>query len=195
MNPAPVLYEDALLLKEGETDKQVQATMETWNHSDFLCKNYILNSLDNTLYNVYNPIRTAKELLESLEKKYKTKDVGLKKFVVNRFLELKMIDSKIVMSQVQELQIILHEIHAKKMVLNESFQVATMIEKLPPSWKDYLKHKHKEMGLEDLIVRLRIEEDNQVSNKKPRKLPIESKANLVEQKLGKKRKYSSEGPN
>ncbi|RVX18339.1 hypothetical protein CK203_006530 [Vitis vinifera] len=104
-----------------------------------------------------------------------------------------MIDSKVVMSQVQELQIILHEIHAKKMVLNESFQVATMIEKLPPSWKDYLKHKHKEMGLEDLIVRLRIEADNQVSNKKPRKLPIESKANLVEQKLGKKRKYSSEG--
>ena len=49
------------------------------------------------------------------------------------------------------------------MVLSESFQVAEIIEKLPPSWnefKNYLKHKRKEMGLEDLIVRLRIEEDN-----------------------------------
>ena len=44
-----------------------------------------------------------------------------------------MIDSKVVMSQVQKLQIILHEIHEGKMVLSESFQVATIIEKLPPS--------------------------------------------------------------
>ena len=99
----------------------------------FLCKNYILNGLENTLYNVYSPIPTAKELWESLKKKYKTEDAGLKKFVVARFLEYKMIDSKTVMSQVQELQIILHEIHAEKMVLSESFQVAEIIEKLPPS--------------------------------------------------------------
>ncbi|KAK6121886.1 hypothetical protein DH2020_044370 [Rehmannia glutinosa] len=41
------------------------------------------------------------------------------------------------------------------MVVSESFQVAAIIEKLPPLWKDfknYLKHKRKEMGLEDLIV-------------------------------------------
>ena len=60
-------------------------------------------------------------------------DVGLKKFVVGRFLEFKMIDFKVVIIQVQELQIILHEIHVEKMVLNESFQVTAMIENLPPS--------------------------------------------------------------
>jgi hypothetical protein len=39
---------------------------------------------------------------------------------------------------------------------------------LSSSWKEfknYLKHKHKEMKLEDLIVRLRIEEDNRTSEK------------------------------
>ena len=49
------------------------------------------------------------------------------------------------------------------MVLSETFQVVAIIEKLPPSWKDfknYLKYKHKEMRLEDLIIKLRIEEDN-----------------------------------
>ena len=64
---------------------------------------------------------------------------------------------------------ILHEIHAEIMVLSESFQVVAIIEKLPPNWKDfknYLKHKRKEMKLEDLIMRLRIEEDNRVSKKK-----------------------------
>ena len=60
-------------------------------------------------------------------------DVGLKKFVVGRFLEFKMIDFKVVIIQVQELQIILYEIHVEKMVLNESFQVTAMIENLPPS--------------------------------------------------------------
>ncbi|KAK4394045.1 Retrovirus-related Pol polyprotein from transposon TNT 1-94 [Sesamum angolense] len=79
---------------------------------------------------------------------------------------------------------ILHNLHAERMKLSDSFQVATMIEKLPPLWKDfknYLKHKRKEMGLEDLIVRLRIEEDNRLSEMKFGKLQIEAKANLMEQ--------------
>ena len=83
------------------------------------------------------------------------------------------------------------------MELSESFQVAAIVEKLPPSWKDfknYLKYKHKEMGLEDLIVRLKIEEDNRVSEKKVGKYPMESKANLVEPKSNKKRKHFGEGP-
>ncbi|KAL0453878.1 UNVERIFIED_CONTAM: hypothetical protein Slati_1365900 [Sesamum latifolium] len=88
------------------------------------------------------------------------------------------------MNQVQEFQMILQDLHAEGMKLSESFQVAAMIEKLPPLWKDfknYLKHKRKKMGLEDLIVRLRIEEDNRLSEMKFEKLQIEAKANLMEQ--------------
>ena len=60
-------------------------------------------------------------------------------------------------SQVQESQVILHEIHSEGMIVSEAFQVAAFIEKLPLAWKDfknYLKHKRKEMGVEELIVRL-----------------------------------------
>lgn len=81
-------------------------------------------------------------------------------FVVGRFLDYLMVDSKSVISQVQEIQVILYEIQAEGMTLNETFQVAVIIEKLPPAWKDliknYLKHKRKEMNMEELIVRLRI---------------------------------------
>ncbi|KAK3008464.1 hypothetical protein RJ639_013293 [Escallonia herrerae] len=128
----------------------------------------------------------AKALWESLERKYKTEDAGSKKFVVGKFLDFKMMDSKTVISQVQEFQLILHDIHAEGMVLGESFQVAALIEKLPPTWKDfknYLKHKRKEMKLEDLIVRLRIEEDNRQSEKKAGNYHQEAKANVVEQGL------------
>ncbi|KAL5833941.1 hypothetical protein ACOSQ3_017615 [Xanthoceras sorbifolium] len=77
------------------------------------------------------------------------------------------------------------------MILSETFQVAAVIEKLPPAWKDfknYLKHKRKEMNLEELIVRLRIEEDNKRSEKKGSS-QYEAKTNVVE--LGKNSKFKS----
>ncbi|KAM1728875.1 hypothetical protein PS1_019572 [Malus domestica] len=115
LNLAKFLTEDALV--SGTTAEEV-AAVDAWNHSDFLCKNYILNALDNALYNVHSPIKNAKALWNSLDKKYKTEDAGMKKFVVGRFLDYKMTDSKKVINQVQELQLILHEIHLEGMSLS-----------------------------------------------------------------------------
>ncbi|XXG54031.1 hypothetical protein AAC387_Pa03g2009 [Persea americana] len=167
LNLARFLHEESPALIEGETDKQVIAAVEAWKHADFLCRNYTLNELNNTLYNVYCSLKIAKELWDSLDKKYKTEDAGMKKFVVGRFLDYKMIDSKAVINQVQELQ----------------------------DFKNYLKHKRKEMKLEDLIVRLMIEEDNRASEKKAGKTFTEAKANVVEQgHNSKKRKNPPSGP-
>ena len=102
------------------------------------------------------------------------------------------------LSQVQELYIILAEIHGEWMVLSETFQVASIIEKLPPGWKDfknYLKHKRKEMSIKDLVLKLRIEEDNRVSDK--RGIAHEAKANVVEhghKNKNLKNKWSKMGP-
>ncbi|GJX44598.1 retrovirus-related pol polyprotein from transposon TNT 1-94 [Tanacetum coccineum] len=160
----------------------------------FLCHNYVLNGLINPLYNVYCKTTTAKELWVSLERKYKTEDAGTKKFVVARFLDYKMVDSKNVISQVQDLQVLLHDIHAEGMTLSETFQVAAIIEKLPPSWvefKNYLKHKRKEMSVEDLVVRLRIEEDNKLAQKDTY-APDSAKANMVEH-AGSSSRFNSKG--
>lgn len=48
-----------------------------------------------------------------------------------------MIDFKIVINQVHELKVISHEIPAEGMNLSETFQVATVIEKLLLAWKDF----------------------------------------------------------
>ncbi|XP_071719215.1 uncharacterized protein [Rutidosis leptorrhynchoides] len=180
LNLARVLTETAPQLVAG--DVQIVSAVEAWKHLDYLCRNYVLNSLENSLYNVYCTIETAKELWESLERKYKTEDAGTKKWVVAKFLDFKMIDSKTIMSQIQELQVIIHDIHAEKMVISQGFQVAAIIEKLPPSWvdfKNYLKHKRKEMTVEDLVVRLRIEEDNKFALKRSI-TPVSAKVNIVE---------------
>ena len=77
---------------------------------------------------------------------------------------------------------ILHEIHSKGIIVSEAFQVAAIIEKLPPAWKDfknYLKHKRKEMNVEELIVRLQIKKDNRHSEKRGSSRS-EMKTNVVE---------------
>ncbi|XP_060216731.1 uncharacterized protein LOC132644168 [Lycium barbarum] len=133
------ITEDVPVPPEETPDNDQFIVVEAWNHSDFLCKNYILNGLDDGLYNVYS-------------------------------------------------------------AFNGAFQVAAFIEKLPPLWKDfknYLKHKRKEMTLEDLIVRLRIEEDNKSAEKKANGKHAIMGENIVETAptSSKNRKRASKGKN
>ncbi|KAL2513209.1 CCHC-type domain-containing protein [Abeliophyllum distichum] len=88
LNLAKFLNEDSPAIQEGENNWTSLIALDVWKHSDFLCKNYILNGLDNTLYNVYCSKQSAKDLWESLERKYKTEDTGTKKFIAGRFLGL-----------------------------------------------------------------------------------------------------------
>lgn len=71
------------------------------------------------------------------------------------------------------------------MTISESFQSGCLIKKLPDivvwnSFKSYLKHKKKEMTVDDVNLKLRIEEDNMKADKN-HKNPYGSKVNLVEQ--------------
>ena len=160
---------------EGADLAQVQTAVDNWKESDFLCRNLVLNGLSDELYKVYQVKKTAKELWESLDHKYRMEDAGAKKYLVAKFLNFTMVDSKSVVNQVHDFQLIIHEILAEGMVISESFQVGAIIEKLPPGWKDfknYLKHKKKEMTVEDLIVRLQIEEDNRSAGKKSTKMLV-----------------------
>ncbi|KAK5845459.1 hypothetical protein PVK06_001646 [Gossypium arboreum] len=75
----------------------------------------------------------------------------------------------------EELQLIIHGILAEGMIISGSFQVTAIIEKLPLAWNDlknYLKCKRKEMPMEDLIVRLRIEEDNRGTSSTKQQMTI-----------------------
>ena len=56
---AKFFREDPPELVEGRFHS---AAVESWKNSDFSCRNYILNGLDNTLYNVYCTIESAKAL-------------------------------------------------------------------------------------------------------------------------------------
>ncbi|XP_070017891.1 uncharacterized protein [Nicotiana sylvestris] len=157
---------------------------------------YILSALEDDLYDVNSATKTSKELWDTLEKKYKTEDACFKKLVVAKFLDYKTIDSKTNGTQVQELQLIFHDLITERMVVNEAFQVSAMTKKLPPSWRDfknYLKHKRKEMKLGDLVIHINIEEENKTTEIKSRGNSMIMGVNIVKETApkSKKRKSSS----
>ncbi|KAK5771196.1 hypothetical protein PVK06_047380 [Gossypium arboreum] len=95
------LPDDPPIFREDKEDAITAFNIvEAWNNFDFLCRNYILNSLSNELYKVYNIKKMAKELWESVDLKYKTIYAGAKKFLVAKFLNFVIVDSKAVVNQV-----------------------------------------------------------------------------------------------
>lgn len=158
---------------------------EKWIKEDFLAKNYILNALTDELYDYYLTFETAKKLWDALQKKYDTEEAGTKKYAVSRYLKFAMVDEKSVVSQAHDLQKIAHEILSEGMSFYEQFQVAVLIDKLPPNWKDFkrdLRHKSKEFSMETLIVRLRIEEEARKLDQKEEVLFVSNKKNQNSEK-------------
>ena len=187
MNLANITREDVPKATTDPPTREMLLTIEAWMQSDFLCRNYILDRLENNLYDIYSSYKTAKEVWEMLEKKYKTKDAGAKKFVIGKFLKYNMADTKTVIKQVEKIQVLIHELHAEGCAISEQFQVGSIIEKLPPSWRDfkvYLKHKRREMTMEDLILRLRVEEDHRKGDSVDG-----ARANVIESEPSTKQKF------
>ncbi|XP_024959795.1 uncharacterized protein LOC112500524 [Cynara cardunculus var. scolymus] len=172
-----VLSEQALTTPvpgEGQTTPtQIQMSafervVETWNSNEYSCRNYILNALDDSLYDIYSTFNSAREIWESLETKYKTEVACSKRVVVGKFLNFKTSDAKSVVKQVEELQVLVHELDTEGMGINPNFLVGSIIENLPPSWRDfklYLKHLTEDMSFDQLVLKLRVEKDNRNSEK------------------------------
>nr|GEV31095.1 hypothetical protein [Tanacetum cinerariifolium] len=107
-----------------------------------------------------------------LEAKYMVEDASSKKFLVSNFTNYKMTDSRPVMEQYNKLLGILGRFTQHKMNIDKAIQVSCIIDKLPPSWKDFkntLKHLKEELTLVELGNYLHIEESLRVQdNDKPK---------------------------
>ena len=62
LNLARYLTEDKPVVAELEHSQQTLAAADVWMRSDFLCRTYILNGLQDSMYNVYVVKNTAKDL-------------------------------------------------------------------------------------------------------------------------------------
>ncbi|PWA62269.1 zinc finger, CCHC-type [Artemisia annua] len=143
-----------------------------WENDDYVCRGLILNGMSDSLFDIYQNVESSKELWDSLEAKYMAEDASSKKFLVSNFTNYKMTDSRPVMEQYNELLGILGRFTQHEMNMDEAISVSCIIDKLPPSWKDFkhtLKHKKEELTLVQLGSHLRIEESLRAQdNDKPK---------------------------
>ncbi|GKB35228.1 hypothetical protein Tco_0880170 [Tanacetum coccineum] len=98
-----------------------------------------------------------------------------------------MNDAKPVVKQVEELQTIVHEMEIEGMCINFNNLISSIIKKLPQSWKIfklYLKHLTDDMSFEQLVLKIRVEEDNRM-NEKVDVISIEPNANMVRESSSK----------
>ena len=160
--------------KEEETAQETRKRQK-WDKDDYVCRGYILNGMSDFLFDTYVPISTAKELWEKLEARYMNEDATSKKFLVTRWNNFKMIDNKSVMEQFRDIEKLLNHFKQYDMKMDNTIVVSSIIDKLPPSWKDFkrtLKHKKEDISLEDLANSLRLEEEYRLENEKEQKLQV-----------------------
>nr|GEX85887.1 zinc finger, CCHC-type [Tanacetum cinerariifolium] len=117
---------------EDETSDQTRRRC-TWENDDCICRGHILIGMSDALFEVYKNVGSTKELWDQLESKYMAEDDSSKKFHFTQ--------------------------HGLKM--DESICVSSIIDKLPPSWKDFnhsLKHNKDEFSPVQLGSHFHIEE-------------------------------------
>ncbi|XP_076922644.1 uncharacterized protein LOC143584487 [Bidens hawaiensis] len=137
---------------ENETDDQTRRRLK-WENDDYICRGHILNGMSDALFDVHQNAESTKQLWDSLESKYMAEDASSKKFLVSNFNNYKMVNSRPVMEQYNELLHILGQFTQHDLKMDESISVSSIIDKLPPLWKDFkhtLKHKKEEMTLVQL---------------------------------------------
>ncbi|GJT04627.1 hypothetical protein Tco_0839089 [Tanacetum coccineum] len=140
---------------------------DNWDNDDYVCKGLILNGMSDSLFDIYHNVESSKERWDSLEAKYMAEYASSKKFLVSNFVNYKMTDSRLVLEQYNELLGIFGRFTQHKMNMDEAIQVFCIINKLPPSWKDFkhtLKHLKEELILVELGSHLRIEKSLKVQD-------------------------------
>ncbi|XP_073049626.1 uncharacterized protein [Primulina eburnea] len=147
----------------SESNEDSAEKVKKWKADDFMCRFTILQSLNNTLFNVFHIHKTDVELWNAIKRRYVNEYAGNKSFLVNKYIEFKMVDTRNVIDQVNELNNIATECADAGEPISETFQVSTIIGKLPPSWKDYqkkLKHKKNSISLDELLQGIQIETES-----------------------------------
>nr|GEZ87166.1 zinc finger, CCHC-type [Tanacetum cinerariifolium] len=99
--------------------------------------------------------------------KYMADDASSKKFLVNNFTNYKMTNSRPVMEQYNKLLGILRRVTQHKINIDKAIQVSCIIDKHPPSWKDFkhtLKHLKEELTLVESGIHLHIKESLRVQD-------------------------------
>ncbi|XP_030514472.2 uncharacterized protein LOC115728266 [Rhodamnia argentea] len=158
LDPNLVPIEDPIPTTEGqepnvEEIERVNKAKKKHDEDELLYRGHILNTLSDRLYDLFMEMKSAREIWNALEFKYRAGEQGTNKYPIVKYFDFKFIDTKLLLEQVHELQVLVNKIRALKIDIPEAFQVGAIITKLPSSWKNYgkrLMHKTDDVTLVQL---------------------------------------------
>ncbi|KAA0042223.1 ty1-copia retrotransposon protein [Cucumis melo var. makuwa] len=146
-------------------------------------RGHLLNHMSDPMFDLFVVQKSAKDIWSTLESRYGGDDAGRKKYVVGKWLQFQMTDDKPVVEQIHEYENLVANVLSEGMKMCEILQANVLLEKFPPSWNDYrnhLKHKKKDLKLQELISHMRTEEANRLKDKLDSQNLNSVNANLVE---------------
>jgi hypothetical protein len=159
---------------------------EKFNADDNLFRGAIINILVDNLVDTYLQRKTGKDIWEALEAQYGSSDAGGELYVMEQFLDYRMVEDRYVVEQAHEVQALAKELknYSKEApsVLPNKFVAGAIITKLPHSWRDFatsLKHKRKEFTFDDLIPTLDVEENARAKDTRGKATAGPSSTNFV----------------
>ncbi|XP_057994370.1 uncharacterized protein LOC131174633 [Hevea brasiliensis] len=89
--------------QDGTSEGQLSEAQQKWVEDYFVCHSMILNAISNALFNVFHKSYPEYELWATIERRYANKDARNKSFLINKYIDFKMVDSKSIVDQVNEL--------------------------------------------------------------------------------------------
>jgi len=185
------IYGVATALTSSKPNSNIPSKhVEDWIHANKVCQHTLLSALSNDLFDVSFSYEEAKEIWNLLILKYTAEDIVRQRFSIGNYYRWEMIEDKDIKIQINEYHKLLEDIKVENITLPREFVSELLIDKLPLSWTDYkqqLKHRHKNMSLQELITHIIVEDTNRQECATTRAKELSAKANIVEEKPAPKR--------
>ena len=185
----------------AETKKADEEAKKKYEKDNKTARGHLLTHMADNLFDLFINQKSAKTIWDTLLKRYGDDDAGRKKYVVGNWLRFQMMDDKPIMEQIHEYENIVGDILNEGMKMCEILQANVLLEKFPPSWSDYrnqLKHKKRDLSLQELINHMKTEEANRLKDKHVLHSVNSVNANVVEfadqhRSKGKEKRFQKKG--
>ncbi|KAL0448446.1 UNVERIFIED_CONTAM: hypothetical protein Slati_1401000 [Sesamum latifolium] len=115
------------------TKKSAEDAKVKYHRDNKTVRGYLLNHMNNTLFDLFVNQKSAKKIWNTLETRYEVDDVGKKKYVIGKWLQFRMIDDKPIMDQVHKYENLVEDVLSEGMKMFDILQANILLKKNFPS--------------------------------------------------------------